>query len=241
MKVELTPCYILHRRDYSETSLILEVFSREHGRINLIAKGAKRNKKQQSSNFNLYQQYNISWVAKSELGTLTDIEFVASSRSLKPEQMMTGFYMNEIMLRLLHKHEPHPELFDSYDISINELISGASEQIILRYYEKTLLQSLGYGVILDHEVETGESLNKDEDYFYKFDYGPVSTSETRDSGITISGKTLLELDNEILSEQKNINEAKALLRTILDQHLGDKPLASKSLYQSYIKHKKKDI
>jgi DNA repair protein RecO (recombination protein O) len=241
MKVELTPCYILHRRDYSETSLILEVFSREQGRVNLIAKGVKRNKKQQGESFNLYQQYNISWTAKSELGTLTDIEFIASSRALKPELMMTGFYMNEIMLRLLHKHEPHPELFDSYETSINELINGASEQIILRYYEKTLLQSLGYGVILDHEVETGGSLEHDKNYFYKFDYGPVSKNENKDLGVSVSGKTLLELDNETLSEQKNINEAKALLRTILDQHLGNKPLASKSLYQAYIKHKKKDI
>ena len=241
MKIELTPCYILHHRDYSETSLILEVFSKEHGRINLIAKGAKRNKKQQGNSFNLYQQYNISWVAKSELGTLTDIEIVTPARSLKPELMMTGFYMNEVMLRLLHKHEPHPELFDSYDTSINKLMHGESKQIMLRYYEKTLLQSLGYGVILDHEVETGESLSNDKDYFYQFDYGPVFESENKDAGITISGKTLLELDNETLSEPKNINEAKILLRTILDQHLGNKPLASKALYQAYIKHKKKDI
>ena len=240
MKVELTPSYILHRRDYSETSLILDVVSREHGRINLIAKGAKRNKKQQNPNFNLYQKYNISWVAKSDLGTLTDIELETFAESLKPEQMMTGFYMNEIMLRLLHKHEPHPEIFDSYEQAIKRLIDGDSEQIVLRYYEKTLLQSLGYGVILDHEVETGESLNNEMDYFYKFDYGPILTSNKDKSGITISGKTLLELDNESLSETKNINEAKVLLRTILDQHLGDKPLASKKLYQAYIKHKKKD-
>ena len=240
MKVELTPCYILHRRDYSETSYILEVFSREHGRINLIAKGAKRNKKQEGVSFNLYQQYNISWLAKSELGTLTNIEAVTLN-SLKPEQIMTGFYMNEIMLRLLHKHEPHPELFDSYSISINQLLSGESEQIVLRYYEKSLLQSLGYGIILDHEVETGETLAYEKDYFYELDLGPVATNKINNSGIRISGQTLIELDNESLSDSKNINEAKLLLRKILEQHLGNQPLASKNLYKSYIKHKKKDI
>ncbi|MBL1140911.1 MAG: DNA repair protein RecO [Proteobacteria bacterium] len=238
MKVEFTPCYILHRRDYSESSLILEIFSREYGRLNLIAKGAKRNKKQQGISYNLYQKYHISWIAKSELGTLTDIELVRLSDSLKPKFMMAGFYMNEIMLRLLHKHEAHPELFDSYDLIINQFINDASEQIVLRYYEKILLQTLGYGIILDHEVETGECLEADKDYFYKFDYGPVLNPVNRDSGINVSGKTLLELDAEILSDLKNINEAKLLLRTILDQHLGDRPLASRELYQAYIKNKK---
>jgi DNA repair protein RecO (recombination protein O) len=238
MKIELTPCYILHRRDYSETSLILEVFSREHGRINLLAKGAKRNKKQQGVNHNLYQKYNMSWVAKSELGTLTDIELLSLSNSLKPEVIMTGFYMNELMLRLLHKHESHAELFDSYDITINRLLNDVSEQIVLRYYEKTLLQSLGYGVILDHEVKTGEALIPEKDYYYKFDFGPSLTTGNAESGINVSGKTLLELDTETLSDIKNINEAKILLRSILNQHLGEKPLASRELYQAYIKTKK---
>lgn len=238
MKVELTPCYILHRRDYKESSLILEVFSREHGRINLIAKGAKRNKKQQGIKHNLYQKYQMSWVARSELGTLTDIELLSLSNSLKPEVMMTGFYMNELMLRLLHKHESHPELFDSYDMTINQLLNDMPEQIVLRYYEKTLLQSLGYGVILDHEVETGEALNPEKDYYYKFDFGPSSATVNAEPGINVSGKTLLELDAETLSDIKNINEAKILLRSILNQHLGEKPLASRELYQAYIKNKK---
>ena len=238
MKVELTPCYILHRRDYSETSLILDVFSREHGRISLIAKGAKRNKKRQGVNHSLYQKYHMSWVIKSELGTLTDIELDSLSDSLKPEAAMTGFYMNEIMLRLLHKHESHPELFDSYDTAIKRLLNKVPEQIVLRYYEKILLQSLGYGVILDHEVETGKNLKPNKNYYYKFDFGPSLISGNTALGINISGKTLLELDAETLSDVKNINEAKILLRSILNQHLGEKPLASRELYQAYIRNKK---
>jgi DNA repair protein RecO (recombination protein O) len=238
MKVEHTPCYLLHRRDYSESSLILDVFSREHGRINLVAKGAKRNKKQQGINHNLYQKYYMSWVAKSELGTLIDVELASSSNLLKPEIMMAGFYMNEIILRLLHKHESHPELFDSYDTAINQLLNDIPEQLVLRYFEKTLLQSLGYGVVLDHEVSTGENLIADKEYYYKFDFGPSLESSNTDSGISVSGKTLLELDAETLSDIKNMNEAKILLRAILNQHLGDKPLASRELYQAYIKNKK---
>jgi DNA repair protein RecO (recombination protein O) len=238
MKVELTPSYILHRRDYSESSLILDVFSREHGRLNLIAKGAKRNKKQQGVNHNLYQKYHISWVAKSELGTLIDIEQCSLANTLTAEVMMTGFYMNEIMLRLLHKHESHPELFDSYDAAIHQLQNNEPEQIVLRYYEKVLLQSLGYGVILDHDVQTGERLVAEKDYYYTFDFGPSLTSGNSKSDINISGKTLLELDTETLTDKKNINEAKTLLRMILNQYLGEKPLASRELYQAYVKNKK---
>lgn len=237
MKIELNPCYILHRRDYSESSLILDVFSKEHGRVNLIAKGAKRNKKRQGISYNLYQKYQMAWIAKSELGTLTDIESINNSKLIKSESMMIGFYMNEIILRLLHKHEPHPELFDSYDMTINKLIDGDPEEIILRYYEKTLLQSLGYGVILDHDVETGQELIKEKMYTYKPDYGPARENDKTDSNLSISGKTLLELDAEVLSDTININEAKNLLRALLDQYLGVKPLASRDLYRAYIKSK----
>jgi len=237
MKVELTPCYILHRRDYRESSLILEVFSREHGLINLVAKGAKRNKKRQGVSHNLYQKYQMAWVSKSELGTLTDIELHHASDSLKSSAVMSGFYMNEILLRLLHKHEAHPELFDSYDVSIKNLKSDFSDQVVLRYYEKTLLQSLGYAMILDCDVLTSDVLKEDYEYFYKFGAGPSLSFNRNDSGLCVSGKTLLELDSETLVDSKNINEAKLLLRAILTQYLGEKPLASRELYQAYIKNK----
>ena len=238
MKIEFTPCYILHRRDYRESSLILEIFSREYGRVSLVAKGAKRNKNQQGINYNLYQKYLISWIARSELGTLVDIDFASLMNSLKPEQIMAGFYMNEITLRLLHKHESHPELFDSYDTSISKLLNGEFEQTLLRYFEKALLQSLGYGLIFDHDVHTGEIIVDEADYFYKIDYGPSAEIHESRHDIKISGKTLIELDKDTLSDNKNLSESKILLRTILNQYLGDKPLASRQLYRSYHDNKK---
>lgn len=238
MKIELTPAYILHHRDYRESSLLLEIFSREHGRISLIAKGAKRNKKQKGVDFNLYQKYLVSWVAKSELGTLTDIEFEKMMQSLKPEQMMAGFYMNEIVLRLLHKHESHPELFDAYDAAIFSLLNDEPENIVLRYFEKVLLQSLGYGLVLESDVETGEKIAEDKEYCYQLDYGPSSISQEVKSGVKISGEALLQIDNETLSGVKNITEAKKLLKSILNKYLGAKPLASRQLYQAYIQNKK---
>ena len=237
MKVEHTPCYILHRRDYSESSLILEILSREHGRVSLIAKGAKRNKKQQGISYSLYQEYLMSWVSKSELGTLIDVELATIMTSMSPKQMMTGFYMNEIILRLLHKHESHPELFDSYNSTVRELSNDNTEQVLIRYFEKILLQSLGYGVIFDQDLNTGKDIVADVNYYYKLDFGPTSNKQDSGAGIPVSGSTLIGLNNETLMDTKNKNEAKRLLRSLLNQYLGEKPLESRKLYQEYIKNK----
>jgi len=203
MKIEFTPCYILHSRDYLESSLILEIFSREYGRVSLVAKGVKRNKKKLVLNFNLYQKYLISWASRSELGTLVDIDLASLMTSLKPQQIMIGFYMNEIILRLLHKHESHPELFDSYDTTINKLLHDESEQILLRYFEKALLQSLGYGVILDHDVHTNQGIIAEEEYYYVLNFGPSIETHTAKPGINISGKTLFfSLNSSIVIDKR---------------------------------------
>ena len=118
MKIDYTPCYILHRRNFSESSFILEIFSRDYGRINLIAKGAKKNKKYQGTNFDLYQKYNISWISKSELGILTGIDIISSNTHFIAEKAITAFYINEIILKLLHRDEPHVKLFDIYELTL---------------------------------------------------------------------------------------------------------------------------
>ncbi len=235
--MEHTSCYILHHRDYLESSLILEIFSREYGRISLIAKGAKRNKKKQGLNYNLYQEYLMKWVNKSELGVLIDTELATIMTSMSPNEIMTGFYMNEIILRLLHKHEPHPELFDTYNTTIKELSNNNTDQVLIRYFEKKLLQSLGYGMIFDLDLNTGKEIVAENKYYYKLDFGPTSNSDDNKSVIPISGKTLIDLGNETLTDIKNKNEAKILLRSLLNQYLGEKPLASRKLYQEYIKQK----
>ena len=240
MKVELSPCLILHHRDYRENSLLLDIFSKDHGRLDLVAKGIKRNKKQKADTYDLYQKYLLSWVAKSELGTLTYIEHAAQFSQLKPELMMLGFYINEITMRLLHKHEPHAELFLAYESILSRIQQAEDENVLLRYYECALLQALGYGIVLDYDVNTGEVIKSDEQYIYQFDYGPTNAIKNKKeaNGVRISGETLLQLSTEKLSGEICINEAKHLLRSILNRHLGSKPLASRQLYQSYLRNKK---
>ncbi len=235
IKSQLEPAYILHHRKYGETSLLLDVFSKEHGRISLLAKGARRNRKQQSIAFDLYQQYLMSWIAKTDLGTLTDIEPGQTSFNLKNKQVFCGFYMNELIINLLHRHEPHPDLFAAYELTLSELNQDKAEDIVLRYFEKRLLQILGYGLVLDCDVLTGEPIDADASYFYEFELGPASKSSRPDSAFTITGKTLLELDREQLIDKEQIQEARNLLRAILSRQLGNKKLASRDLYHAFIK------
>ena len=232
MKINYTPCFILHRRNFSESSFILEIFSRDYGRVNLIAKGAKQIKKYQGTNFDLYQKYNISWISKSELGILTGIDVIRSKTYFIAEKAITAFYINEIILKLLHKDEPHVELFDIYELTLRKLFSNENEKIILRYFEKQLLESLGYGISLDHDVKTGLSIMPTQEYYYKIDSGPTSDVSLSEEGMKISGETLFELNNETLSDNKNINEAKNLLSMILRKHI-NQPLESRKLYKSY--------
>ena len=232
MKIDYTPCFILHRRNFSESSFILEIFSRDYGRINLIAKGAKKNKKYRGTNFDLYQKYNISWISKSELGILTGIDIVRSKTYFIAEKAITAFYINEIILKLLHKDEPHVELFDIYELTLRKLFSNENEKIILRYFEKQLLESLGYGISFDQDIKTGLSIMPTREYYYKIDSGPSSDVSLSGEGMKISGKTLFELNNETLSDNENINEAKNLLSMILKKHI-NQPLESKKLYKSY--------
>ncbi|MEQ8290016.1 MAG: DNA repair protein RecO [Gammaproteobacteria bacterium] len=236
-KVNLASAYILHRHKYRETSLLLDIFSKDYGRLSLVAKGARRNRKQQGVAFEPFQRYQLSWIARSELGTLTHIDAEKAGFSLNSRQLFSGFYINELVLHLLHRHESHPELFDAYESILKQLAGGLAEEIVLRYFEKTLLQTLGYGLVLDIDVDSGEPVSPEQDYLYVYERGPVSYMKDTVEGIKISGKTLLALQQETLLDQDRscLREAKQYLRVILARYLGDKKLASRDLYNAFIK------
>ena len=240
MRIPLNPCYILHKRNYLETSLLLDVFSRNHGRVGLVAKGAKRKRSIAPGVLQPYRRLLISWSGKGELYPLTGIDPATPAATLTSAQVMSGFYLNELILRLLHKHESHADLFDAYEESLLDLGNGCTEQHILRIFEKRLLQSLGYGLILDHEALTGRSIDRDRVYYYQFDQGPLSSKPDSPDHIKLSGHTLQALRDECLEDEISLREAKLLMRTILLRHLGGKPLASRELYKAYLRNRAKE-
>lgn len=230
MRVELNPCYILHNRNYRETSLLLDVFSRRYGRLSLVAKGARKQKNNKRALLQPGRKINIAWIMRRELGTLIGVEPCHGNNPQGARGLLTVFYINELLVRLLHRHEPHPELFDAYTEALAELTGSATEQVTLRLFEKRLLEALGYGLGLDTDTE-GNAVRPDQYYTYLPEQGPAPDVSPGPGARKISGRTLLALAEENLGDEIVLAEAKQLMRKALGGLLGDKPLASRELYR----------
>ncbi len=166
--------------------------------------------------------------------TLTDVETDSEAYELPDVRVITGFYLNELLIRLLHQHEPHHELFDLYDTALSDLSGTKNTDQVLRIFEKGLLQSLGYGLVLAHDVDQGVAIQADKIYYYLLDTGPLNAIPLSDDYVKISGKCLLALNDGHLENKSELEEAKRLMRFILKGHLGSKPLSSRALYKAYI-------
>ena len=227
--MDLNPCFILHGRSYRETSLLLDVFSRRHGRVSLVARGARKQKNDKRALLQPGRKINVAWSMRRELGTLTLVEPFPGKHLHGYGGRLTVFYVNELLVRLLHRHEPHPELFDAYEETLEKLDDTSTEQQVLRLFEKRLLEALGYGLVLDADTG-GNAITPDGHYNYLPEQGPVPCSTTNGAGPAISGRTLLALAQEELIDEHMLAEAKQLMRMALRNLLGDKPLASRELY-----------
>ncbi len=230
MRVFQQPAFVLHTSDYRETSLLVEAYSRNHGRIGLIAKGARRAKTGLRAVLNPFQPLLLSWSSKSDLATLTAAEPDQSALVLNGEALYCGFYMNELLMRLLHRHDPHERLFDAYRAALARLQTGGEYDVTLRIFEKHLLQELGYGLVLDREVNTNTPIAPDQIYDFLPERGPVPAGGQTD-GVKIQGRSLLALAAGRFNDAQELREAKRLMRRMLAQHLGERPLYSRELFQ----------
>ena len=235
MRIDLNPCYILHGRNYRETSLLLDVFSRRHGRVSLVAKGARKQKNVKRALLQPGRKINVAWTMRRELGTLTGVEPGPDNQPFRADRLLTVFYINELLARLLHRHEPHPELFDAYQAALGQLNNTSTEQVTLRIFEKRLLEALGYGLALGADT-AGNVIQPERYYNYMLEQGPVPVIPANGGGLKISGRTLLALAKENLSDESVLAEAKRLMRMALSQLLGDKPLVSRELYKLRIRN-----
>lgn len=234
MRVNQQLAFILHRYDYRETSLLLEVFSRNYGRVMLVAKGARRRQKYQFANLALFQPMLLDWSSRSDMGTLCAADQDTELVWLDGQALLCGFYVNELLMRLLQRQDPHEDLYDSYQSTIIALQSNANHEPTLRLFEKKLLQEIGYGLILEHNITDNNPIQPDTMYHYILDRGPSLRSASSDqvhAPVVIAGSSLLafyqnRLDNDIVTR-----DAKRLTRAALSLHLEGKPLACRRLFQ----------
>jgi DNA repair protein RecO (recombination protein O) len=231
MRVPLHPCYFLHLRPYRETSLIADVLSRDFGRVTLVARGARRRNRRAIGVFQLLFPLQISWTMRGEMGTLTGIEPAGNPYSLTGRRLLAALYVNELLVRLLHGHESQPGLFTVYERTLARLSGQQPEEQVLRIFEKHLLLSLGYGLALDRDYRTGRGIDPDATYFYSPDRGPSTEPADRRVDVPISGAALLALHGDSLVEPALATECKRLMRVLLREHLGPRPLASRDLYR----------
>ena len=232
-RVENAPGYVLHSHPWRETSLIVEAFTREHGRVGLVARGVRRARSRFRGLLLPFQLLLLSWSGRGELPSLTGADTEGPIRALRGRALFSGFYLNELMLKLLPRNDAHPDLFDDYRRAIDDLGGEGILDGVLRTFEKRLLDALGYGPTLDRAVDTGDPVSPDKRYRYVPERGPVEGEGTGPGeGPVVSGRTLLALAGERLgcADERERTEARHLMRAILAPHLGPRPLGSRQLF-----------
>ena len=228
-RIQLEPAYVLHSRSFRETSLIVEAFTREYGRVAVVARGAKSTRSRWRNVLQPFRPLLLGWNQKSDLGTLTAADQVASPPALQGQALYCGLYLKELLMRLLHRGDPHAEVFERYRLMLSELASEAAPQPLLRVFEKHLLEAIGYAMLLDKEYGSDAGIQPQRWYDYQPQRGPVLCAG-QDSG-RVSGAALLALHAENL-QTENLPELRMLMRSVIGYHLGDKPLASLSLFSA---------
>ncbi len=229
-RVELEPGYVLHSYAYKETSLIVEAMTRHHGRVALLAKGARRPRSALRGLLLAFHPLRLNWSASSDLGTLTGAEWSGGQRVPEGIGLMCGFYLNELLLRLLPREDPHERLFDVYVETLAGLCaSQGSQSPLLRNFERRLLVELGYAPALDREAMSGAMIDPERRYRYEPDRGPVATNGVPAAEGSVSGRTLLDIANDDYTRAETRDEARALMRALISHRLGGQPLHTRTV------------
>jgi DNA repair protein RecO (recombination protein O) len=226
-RVNLTPAFLLHQVPWRDSSRILEFLARDYGRVSLFARGVRRERCEARPLLQPFQRLLISWSGRGEAGTFVGVERDGDCTTLPPARVISGFYMNELLLKLLVRHDAHPQLFDDYSVTLRELANGATAARALRIFEKRLLESLGLWPDCERETMSGTPLQADHYYHFRPDRGvELAVAETP---ATYRGASLLSLAAEQLVDERSLRDARHMLRAALDACLEGRTLKSREV------------
>ena len=220
------PGYVLHTYPYKETSLIVEAFTRGHGRVALLARGARRPRSAMRGVLLAFYPLRLGWSGSADLATLITAEWAGGLPPLAGRALMCGFYLNELILRLLPREDPHEALFDAYGEALARLTAAEPFPALLRSFEKRLLAELGYAPVFDRDAQSGAPIEPAGSYVYEPDRGPVRSSH---GDLVISGRTLLDLAADDYSRSETRDEARYLMRALIGQRLHGQVLHTRSV------------
>jgi DNA repair protein RecO (recombination protein O) len=222
------PGFVLHSFPYKETSLIIDMFSRQHGRIQLLAKGAKRPHSQLRGVLQSFQPLSLGWSGKSELRTLTSAEWVGGLLPLEKSALLCGFYINELLVKLLAREDPHPALFDAYVSTLNQLAHQEPAAIVLRKFECALLRETGVATNLGMCRSTQQPVRFDQLYVVDPLAGP-RLAGSDEAWPKVLGQTLLDMEREDYLDATTLAQSKTLMRFLLSYHLGGVQLNTRQI------------
>ena len=245
-KIILQPAFVLHTRNYKDTSLLVELFTLDHGRLSILARGIRNARSKTYGLCKPFLPLLVSFGGKTDLPILQKIESTSLSYDLNGSVLLSSFYLNELLMRLLNHHQPYPDIYNIYQQTLSNLASHSHLETTLRLFEKYLLKALGFGLQLDVTVND-ESILPEQEYKFEFGSGLMlakfsgesnldpagwrrGTTRPGDQSPNFLGSSLLALHNNNLTTVRELKDAKRLLRAVLANLLGNKPLKSRELF-----------
>jgi DNA repair protein RecO (recombination protein O) len=235
-RVIVEPAYLLHQRPFRDTSRILDFFARDHGRISLFVRGARRTGAGLGAVLQPFRPLLICWSGKPDGGTLRSAEVHEIAVPLAAARLMSGFYLNELLLRLLERQDAHPALYDAYALAIARLGAGEDEARTLRLFEKRLLEEMGYGVDYSVDASSGARVVAGRYYQVRPHQGVCGVAEPADSPYVFAGEHLLSIASDDLSDSPSLRAARRLLRAALDESLDGRELLSREVAVALRRH-----
>ncbi len=221
--------FVLHSRPFRETSLLLDVYSREHGRLAIVARGARRPRSALRGVLMNFQPLRLSWFGKGEVRTLHSADWQGGQPYLQGTALMCGFYLNELLINLLARDDAHEQLFDYYRATLYRLAHESDHAATLRCFEKHLLQQLGYALELEREAGSGKPVEAEAAYRYVQELGVLADNGQMHAGLPVQGRTLLAMAADDYSNPVAAQQSKQLMRMLLGHHLGGKVLHTREL------------
>lgn len=229
-RINNEPGFILHTYPFKETSVVAEAFTRTHGRVAVIARGARRPASALRGLMQPFTPLLLSWFGKSDLKTLHAAEWHGGLQVPQGRALMCGFYLNELLLRVLARGDAHEVLYDRYVETLAQL-GDAEDAVaferILRRFEKNLLLEIGYGATFDRDADAGEPIDPTARYVFQPERGALKA--LGQPGCPVSGRTLLDLAADRFDDPTTLVEAKVLMRVLINHTVGAKPLYTRQL------------
>jgi DNA repair protein RecO (recombination protein O) len=231
--VTLQEGFVLHTYAWRETSLLVEALTRGSGRVTLVAKGARRPRSSVRGALMAFQPLALSWFGKGEMKTLAQAEWQGGQPLLRGEALLCGFYLNELLVRLLAREDPHERLFERYRDALRRLAAGEPSAPILRGFEKALLGEIGYALTLDRDAAGGRPIDPAGLYTYDPERGPLPLNGAG-AELQLRGRTLLDVAADDYGDPQTLAQAKGLMRALINHRLDFQPLNSRRIFRELL-------